>query len=139
MKSWKKQDECRDTQHRALSCSGGVSGGRQVDQVYFPHIEVIGDIANALWQMSEALEGCELQWDLQCALFPSVAFSENQCMPSMMKQAYHRHNLILCPIPCCAVGMALLRALIKRSPADGADCLNLASVVLRPKANSLFP
>lgn len=39
----------------------------QIDQVYFPHIEVVGDIANALWQMSQALEGCEPQWDLRYA------------------------------------------------------------------------
>lgn len=37
----------------------------QIDQVYFPHIEVVGDIANALWQMSQALEGCKPQWDLR--------------------------------------------------------------------------
>jgi acetolactate synthase-1/2/3 large subunit len=28
----------------------------EVDPVYFPHIEVIGDIANAIWQMKEAIE-----------------------------------------------------------------------------------
>src|SRR5699024_1478790 len=28
----------------------------EVDRVYFPQIEVIGDIANALWQMQEILE-----------------------------------------------------------------------------------
>lgn len=28
----------------------------EVDPVYFPHIEVIGDIANAVWQMKEAIE-----------------------------------------------------------------------------------
>lgn len=27
----------------------------EVDPVYFPHIEVIGDIANAIWQMKEAI------------------------------------------------------------------------------------
>src|SRR6218665_2710909 len=28
----------------------------EVDPVYFPHIEVIGDIANAIWQIKEAVE-----------------------------------------------------------------------------------
>ena len=28
----------------------------EVDPVYFPHIEVIGDIANAVWQMKEVIE-----------------------------------------------------------------------------------
>jgi acetolactate synthase-1/2/3 large subunit len=34
----------------------------QVDPVYFPQIEVVGDIANSLWQLKELLEPCE-QWD----------------------------------------------------------------------------
>src|SRR3546814_967878 len=29
------------------------SSDREVDPVYFPNIEVIGDIANAVWQMKE--------------------------------------------------------------------------------------
>ncbi|WP_101927055.1 MULTISPECIES: acetolactate synthase large subunit [Luteimonas] len=33
-----------------------------VDQVYFPQIEVIGDIANAVWQITEALEP-QPHWD----------------------------------------------------------------------------
>lgn len=34
----------------------------EVDPVYFPQIEVVGDIANAIWQISEALETQE-HWD----------------------------------------------------------------------------
>lgn len=34
----------------------------EVDSVYFPQIEVIGDIANAVWQIGEALSGVS-HWD----------------------------------------------------------------------------
>jgi acetolactate synthase-1/2/3 large subunit len=34
----------------------------EVDPVYFPQIEVVGDIANAVWQISEALEP-QAHWD----------------------------------------------------------------------------
>jgi len=34
----------------------------EVDPVYFPQIEVVGDIANAIWQISEALEP-QSHWD----------------------------------------------------------------------------
>lgn len=34
----------------------------EVDPVYFPQIEVVGDIANAVWQISEALES-QQHWD----------------------------------------------------------------------------
>ncbi len=36
--------------------------GAEVDAVYFPQIEVIGDIANAVWQLGEALQPQE-HWD----------------------------------------------------------------------------
>lgn len=34
-----------------------------VDQVYFPQIEVVGDIANAVWQLAETLDGPQSHWD----------------------------------------------------------------------------
>ncbi|MEN5116862.1 acetolactate synthase large subunit [Luteimonas sp. TWI662] len=34
-----------------------------VDQVYFPQIEVIGDIANTVWQLAEALDAPQPHWD----------------------------------------------------------------------------
>jgi acetolactate synthase I/II/III large subunit len=37
--------------------------GAQVDPVYFPQIEVVGDIANAVWQLKESLSAREVQWD----------------------------------------------------------------------------
>ncbi|MEZ0469852.1 acetolactate synthase large subunit [Luteimonas salinilitoris] len=36
--------------------------GAEVDPVYFPQIEVVGDIANAVWQLAEALEP-QPHWD----------------------------------------------------------------------------
>lgn len=36
--------------------------GAEVDAVYFPQIEVVGDIANAVWQLSEAIEP-QPHWD----------------------------------------------------------------------------
>jgi acetolactate synthase I/II/III large subunit len=37
--------------------------GAEVDAVYFPQIEVVGDIANAVWQLKEALKGRGEHWD----------------------------------------------------------------------------
>jgi len=34
-----------------------------VDQVYFPQIEVVGDIANTVWQLAEALDAPQPHWD----------------------------------------------------------------------------
>src|SRR5690606_37270047 len=39
--------------------------GSVVDPVYFPQVEVVGDIANAVWQLAEALEPQE-HWDFGC-------------------------------------------------------------------------
>ncbi|GAB2611718.1 acetolactate synthase large subunit [Novilysobacter erysipheiresistens] len=36
--------------------------GAEVDAVYFPQIEVVGDIANAVWQLGEALQP-QAHWD----------------------------------------------------------------------------
>ncbi|OED13775.1 acetolactate synthase large subunit [Burkholderia sp. A2] len=38
--------------------------GAQVDPVYFPQIEVVGDIANAVWQMKEAVTP-QSHWDFE--------------------------------------------------------------------------
>lgn len=34
-----------------------------VDEVYFPQLEVVGDIANALWQLTEKLDMSRTNWD----------------------------------------------------------------------------
>ncbi len=36
-----------------------------IDEVYFPHVEVVGDIANALWQTKEALGEEKYNWDFE--------------------------------------------------------------------------
>ena len=48
-----------------------------VDQVYFPQIEVVGDIANSVWQLAEALDAPQPHWDF--AFFDRVrsALCEN--------------------------------------------------------------
>ena len=35
----------------------------EIDEVYFPQFEIIGDIANALWQMSEKIDLKRTDWD----------------------------------------------------------------------------
>ena len=34
-----------------------------IDEVYFPHLEVVGDVANVLWQISEQLDAKKSSWD----------------------------------------------------------------------------
>lgn len=37
----------------------------KVDPVYFPHLEVVGDIGNAVWQIKECLKDWTPTWDLR--------------------------------------------------------------------------
>jgi acetolactate synthase-1/2/3 large subunit len=39
--------------------------GAQVDQVYFPQLEVVGDVGNAIWRISEAIKSKPPHWDLR--------------------------------------------------------------------------
>jgi hypothetical protein len=39
----------------------------QVDPVYFPQLEVVGDIGNAIWQLKEHIKGPPPAWDLRLA------------------------------------------------------------------------
>jgi len=41
----------------------------QVDQVYFPQLEVVGDVGNAIWRISEAIKSKPASWDLRCDHF----------------------------------------------------------------------
>ena len=46
----------------------------QVDSVYFPQHEVVGDIGNGVWQLKERLKDNPLpEWDLRCA-YPCPPF-----------------------------------------------------------------
>jgi len=39
----------------------------QVDPVYFPHVELVGDIANSIWQLNKSLSG-SISWDHRSVL-----------------------------------------------------------------------
>ena len=39
----------------------------QVDPVYFPQMEVVGDIGNGIWQIMERLKDWTPTWDLRHA------------------------------------------------------------------------
>ena len=45
-----------------------------IDPVYFPHLEVIGDIGNAIWQLCERIKDSPPSWDTRC-LFRSLSAS----------------------------------------------------------------
>jgi len=34
--------------------------------VYFPQLEVVGDVGNAIWRISEAIKSKPASWDLRC-------------------------------------------------------------------------
>ena len=34
-----------------------------IDPVYFPHLEVVGDIGNAIWQLRERIKDSPPSWD----------------------------------------------------------------------------
>lgn len=40
--------------------------GAVIDPVYFPHLEVIGDIGNAIWQLCESIKDSPPSWDTRC-------------------------------------------------------------------------
>ncbi len=57
--------------------------GAEVDAVYFPQIEVIGDIANAIWRIKETLPSRPDHWDH--AYFDRVRARANQHMEESAK------------------------------------------------------
>ena len=48
----------------------------EVDQVYFPQLEVVGDIANAIWQIGETLQAQD-HWDFEFARRVRAALDED--------------------------------------------------------------
>ncbi len=50
----------------------------EIDPVYFPHAEVTGDIANAVWQINEALEP-SAHWDFTVFARAAAALREHTC------------------------------------------------------------
>ena len=57
------------------SCKKPEDGSVQVDSVYFPQHEVVGDIGNGIWQLKERLKDNPLpDWDLRCACLCPLLF-----------------------------------------------------------------
>lgn len=48
----------------------------EVDQVYFPQIEVVGDIANAIWQIAESLQAQD-HWDFSAMRTAQAAHDQH--------------------------------------------------------------
>ena len=82
----------------------------EVDPVYFPQIEVIGDIANAIWQIKEDL-------------VPSGTWSFDAMLRARAAEVEHRESMcsdMRFPIvPAC-----LVRTVRNAMPADGIICLD---------------
>jgi len=52
--------------------------GAQVDQVYFPHLEVVGDIGNTIWRLKEGLRSMPyVNWDLRYFEYVKEKFEEH--------------------------------------------------------------
>ncbi|RJY10125.1 acetolactate synthase large subunit [Aurantiacibacter aquimixticola] len=81
----------------------------EVDPVYFPQIEVIGDIANAIWQMKEAIVPQD-DWDSQCM----VRYRE--------AQEAHTDEIVDERFP--VFPPTLVREVRKAMPEDGIICLD---------------
>lgn len=67
----------------------------QVDQVYYPQLEVVGDVGNTIWRLTEAIKSPPESWDLRCAL--------NTCQDlwALNKQIYLEINhFCTCILPC---------------------------------------
>ena len=82
----------------------------EVDPVYFPQIEVIGDIANAIWQIKEDI-------------MPSGTWNFDRMLAARAAEVEHTHSLCddeRFPIfPAC-----LVREVREAMPADGIICLD---------------
>ncbi|MBH1943359.1 acetolactate synthase large subunit [Erythrobacter sp. YJ-T3-07] len=82
----------------------------EVDPVYFPQIEVIGDIANAIWQMKEAITPRD-DWDASCML--------------RYREAEQEHSRELMEDRCFPIFPPFLVAAIRRAmPREGVICLD---------------
>jgi acetolactate synthase-1/2/3 large subunit len=82
----------------------------EVDPVYFPQVEVIGDIANAVWQIKEDI-------------VPSAAWNFDAMLKARAAEVSHRDSLcddMRFPIfPAC-----LVKCVREAMPADGIICLD---------------
>jgi acetolactate synthase-1/2/3 large subunit len=82
----------------------------EVDPVYFPQVEVIGDIANAIWQMKEDI-------------VPSGRWTFDKMMAARAAEVEHSAKLAEdCRFP--VMPSCLVKEVRKAMPADGIICLD---------------
>lgn len=84
--------------------------GAQVDPVYFPQIEVVGDIANAVWQMKEAITP-QPHWDF--ARFAMI----KEYFEAHLQKGQHDPRFPMYPV-------RIVNDLYNALPTDGIVCLD---------------
>ncbi|MCA3833729.1 MAG: acetolactate synthase large subunit [Burkholderia sp.] len=84
--------------------------GAQVDPVYFPQIEVVGDIANAVWQMKEAVSP-QPHWDF--ARFAMI----KEHFDAHLEKGQHDPRFPMYPV-------RIVNDLYNAMPVDGIVCLD---------------
>ncbi|CAB3747910.1 acetolactate synthase [Burkholderia sp. MSh2] len=84
--------------------------GAQVDPVYFPQIEVVGDIANAVWQMKEAVVP-QPHWDF--ARFAMI----KEHFDAHLEKGQHDPRFPMYPV-------RIVNDLYNALPVDGIVCLD---------------
>ncbi|RQU38167.1 acetolactate synthase large subunit [Burkholderia cenocepacia] len=84
--------------------------GAQVDPVYFPQIEVVGDIANAVWQMKEALTP-QSHWDFERFKMIKAHFDAH------LEKGQHDPRFPMYPV-------RIVNDLYNALPVDGIVCLD---------------
>ncbi|TGP16205.1 acetolactate synthase large subunit, partial [Mesorhizobium sp. M1D.F.Ca.ET.231.01.1.1] len=85
--------------------------GAEVDTVYFPQIEVVGDIANAVWQLKESLKERQEHWDF-------TRFKEiKEHFEAHLVKGQHDDRFPMYPV-------RLVNDVYETTPADGIVCLD---------------
>jgi acetolactate synthase-1/2/3 large subunit len=84
--------------------------GAQVDPVYFPQIEVVGDIANAVWQMKEAIAP-QPHWDFERFAMIKEHFDAH------LQKGQHDPRFPMYPV-------RIVNDLYNALPVDGIVCLD---------------
>lgn len=83
----------------------------KVDNVYFPQLEVVGDIANSIWQMKELLKEPPRQWDTSFMMKVKKSLDEH------MLQGVDDPRFPLVP-------QRIVADVRKQVPSDGIVCLD---------------
>ncbi|MFM0732297.1 acetolactate synthase large subunit [Paraburkholderia sediminicola] len=85
--------------------------GAEVDTVYFPQIEVVGDIANAVWQLKESLKERKEHWDF-------TRFKEiKQHFEAHLVKGQHDDRFPMYPV-------RIVNDVYETTPVDGIVCLD---------------